>query len=180
MTCPQTPMSTDESPTSGDSTLSGASVAGQGEQCLLATIADELYALDLSSIREVLRSSDKEIAPGAPPFVAGLMSLRGEIITVIDAGCLLGVRQHRDQAPEPRIVVIEGASEVVGIQVDNLREVIEYDPEAIQRPQLMANSAGYDYIKGVFSWAEDELVIVLDVDALCTEKTGTVAAEHRV
>lgn len=162
---------TEQQTTSEHPIQTEASVAGHGEQCLLATIADELYALDLSTIREVLRSSDKETAPGAPPFVAGLMSLRGEIVTVIDAACLLGVRQRDESAPEPRIVVIEGGGEVVGIQVDNLREVIEYSPEDIQRPQAVASSSGYAYVQGVFTRPEGDLVILLDVDALCTDKT---------
>lgn len=167
----------DDQTASDGTVLTETSVAGEGRQCLLATIASELYALDLSIIREVLRSSDKETAPGAPPFVAGVMGLRGDIVTVIDAACLLGVRQPGEPAPEPRIVVIEGAGEVVGIQVDNLREVIEYDPEAIQRPQIVSSSAGYAYVQGVFTRAEGELVILLDVDALCTEKSGMVPAE---
>lgn len=153
--------------------LEEESKTGQEEQCLLATIGGELYGLNLLAIREILRSAEKETAPGAPPFVAGLINLRGNIVTVIDAACLLGVRQRADVSDDPRIIVVEGGGEVVGVQVDSLREIVEYDPAIVQRPQSVTNSHGYDYVQGVFTKEDGELVILLDIDLLCTDRAET-------
>lgn len=140
---------------------------GERSQCLLATIGDELYAFDLLSIKEILRTAQKERAPGAPDFVAGLINLRGDIVTVIDAARLLGVDDGSDDG-ERRIVVLEGAQETLGVQVGNLQEVVDYSPGAVQPLQQEGVGSGSKYIKGLLALEDGQLVILLDAEALCS------------
>lgn len=142
------------------------STSGERSQCLLATIGDEVYAFDLLTIKEILRTAQKERAPGAPDFVAGLINLRGDIVTVVDAARLLGVEDETDDE-ERRIVVLEGANETLGVQVGNLREVVDYSPTAVQPLQEEGTGGGSRFIKGLLPLDDGELVIVLDAEALC-------------
>jgi len=135
-------------------------------QCLLATIGEEVYAFDLLSIKEILRTAQKERAPGAPDFVAGLINLRGDIVTVVDAARLLGVDDGTDD-DERRIVVLEGATETLGVQVGNLQEVVDYSPRDVQPLQEEGVGSGSRFIRGLLALEGGELVIMLDAEALC-------------
>ena len=147
-------------------------------QCLLATIAGELYAFDLLSIKEILRTAKKERAPGAPDFVAGLINLRGEIVTVLDAARLLGIREGAkagsngtagggERAVEARIVVLEGSNQTIGIQVENLEEVVDYDPARVQPADPEHRGGADQYITGLIALEGGKLVILMNADALC-------------
>lgn len=160
--------------------------AGERRQCLLVTIGGELYAFDLLSIKEILRTAKKERAPGAPPFVAGLINLRGEIVTVLDAAVLLGISEKQRAASEgenagespeesvaersdteARIVVLEGSNQTIGVQVGTLEEVIEYDPNAVQPADAENQAHVDDYIGGLIAREDGTLVILMNAEALC-------------
>jgi len=141
---------------------------GERRQCLLTTVAEELYAFDLLSIREILRTSQMERAPGAPHFVAGLINLRGEIVTVIDAARLLGIEiGEQGEDAEASIVVLEGNSQTIGIQVGKLEEVVTYNASAVQPIDTNSPGEGEDYITGLITLEDGQLVILMDADALC-------------
>ena len=69
-------------------------------ELLLFNIAGERYAVDLSEVDEVLHMSTLRAIPSAPPFLAGVLNLRGELVPVVDVVERLG--QFRAAAP-PRI-----------------------------------------------------------------------------
>jgi purine-binding chemotaxis protein CheW len=121
---------------------SGAGIA------LLTTFAmrEALCGMDASNVQEVVRLSTLTAVPFVPPEVAGIMNLRGRIVTVIDAGLKLGYASVTPTA-DSRILIIEDRGEFLGMLVDRVNEVIE--SEGVKWEPLPANTAHSRYAKGV-------------------------------
>jgi len=98
---------------------------------LLASFAigDSFYGLDASAVQEVIRVPAMTRVPHAPAAVLGVINLRGRIVTILDAAVVLG---HLKSVPcrDSRIFVVENRGEFLGLLVDKVAEVVEYDPSA--------------------------------------------------
>jgi purine-binding chemotaxis protein CheW len=99
-------------------------------QTLLLTtffVRDALCALDASGVQEVIRVESVTRVRHAPAEVAGVMNLRGKIVTLLDLGMILGFEKSvitRDS----RVFIMEDRNEFLGVLVDRVSEVIEVEP----------------------------------------------------
>jgi purine-binding chemotaxis protein CheW len=123
----------------------------QSEQpALLATffVRDALCGLNASSVQEVIRLGAMTAAPHAPPDVAGIINLRGRIVTVIDAGMKLG---YGSTAPGPntRVFIVEDHDEFLGLLVDRVGEVLEVESGAEEPMPANLRPAQSRYFKGL-------------------------------
>ena len=129
---------------------------------LLATcfVREMLCALDAAGIQEVIRLGPLTPVRHAPPEVAGILNLRGKIVTVLDLGLKVGFRPA-ERGGESRILIIEDAGEFIGLMVDRVGEVLEV--ESGQWQPLPANTApGQErFFKGVHR-AADRVITILD------------------
>ena len=99
--------------------------------------------------------------PGAPPYVAGLVQVRGRIVPVIDLRRRFGL-PPTDRALDHRVVVIQLGARVVGLLVDSARDVIQLDEASVQdAPELIKQQAG-GFVTGVVS-VRDRLFLIVDV-----------------
>jgi purine-binding chemotaxis protein CheW len=100
-----------------------SSTLEKSEQFVVFQLADELYALPIASVDEVVRSPDKVTrVPRAPGFVEGVMNLRGKVVPLIDQRQRFGVAGKRDDRGRVMVVTIEGVQ--AGFLVDRVSEVI--------------------------------------------------------
>jgi purine-binding chemotaxis protein CheW len=95
---------------------------------LLATffVRDALCALDASGVQEVIRVESVTPVRHAPGDVAGVINLRGRIVTLLDLGMILGSGRSA-VTPASRILIIEDRNEFLGVLVDRVGEMIEVD-----------------------------------------------------
>lgn len=98
------------------------------QAALLATfyVRDALCALDAAAVQEVIRVSSVTPVRHAPPEIAGVINLRGRIVTLIDTGLMLGLGKAAPDR-ESRIFIIEDHNEFLGLLVDRVDEVIEVE-----------------------------------------------------
>jgi len=96
---------------------------------LLATffVRDALCALDASGVQEVIRVESITRVRHAPDEVAGVMNLRGKIVTLLDLGIVLGFGKTA-VTRESRVFILEDRSEFLGVLVDRADEVIQVEP----------------------------------------------------
>jgi purine-binding chemotaxis protein CheW len=96
---------------------------------LLATffVRDALCALDAAGVQEVIRVESVTRVRHAPDEVAGVMNLRGKIVTLLDLGMILGSGKST-VTRESRVFIIEDRNEFLGVLVDRVGEVIEVEP----------------------------------------------------
>jgi purine-binding chemotaxis protein CheW len=94
-------------------------------------LGGEVYGLPLQQLREVARLTRVRRIPGAPPRVAGLVNLRGEIICALDAHAILGVAASAPGASS-FFVALRGFADPIGLVVDDIADVYAIDPGQIE------------------------------------------------
>lgn len=125
---------------------------------LQVVIGSEHYALDVTLVREVAELGEVVPVPGAGPHVAGVQSLRGELLPVIRPQGLLGV----GTGDARRVVVIDHRGRRAGLAVDRAQDVAELELTAEETGPLTQGSVLH----------EGRLVGVIDLPALLDAVAG--------
>lgn len=98
------------------------------------SLADEIYAIDVLQVQEVLKVTEIALVPGVPHYILGIINLRGNVVTVIDARRRMGL-EERESDEASRIVIIDVDHQNVGILVDSVSEVVRISPSPSSRPR---------------------------------------------
>lgn len=142
--------------------------AGTSAQYITFKLGDELFAINVFQVREVLDLSPVTKVPTAPAYLRGVVNVRGKAVPVVDLRCRFGLPQTADTV-HTRIVVLEleleGQMCVVGGQADSVHEVIELEASEIAPPPRLATRWKTDIVRGMARRGND-FIIVLDVGAV--------------
>jgi purine-binding chemotaxis protein CheW len=130
-------------------------------------VNDVLLGIQVRRVREVNRQLDWTSVPHAPPFVRGVMSLRGEVLTVVDLSLLLGM-EATDGKSDGRNVIIQIDDELVGLMVDRVADIHDISPESIEPAPGNFKALDAKIIRGVYQ-TETEIVVMLNADELLSE-----------
>jgi purine-binding chemotaxis protein CheW len=131
-------------------------------QLLLFKLADRIGGIELEIVREILPPSPATRLPGAPPYVRGLINVRGTVITVIDLVARLFDHPARPEGP---VMLIEHQNRVVGVAVDEVIEVQPLPPDGWQTPIGDLLPGGIVYAMGEI---DSQTVLLLDIRAMLT------------
>lgn len=137
-------------------------------QCVTFTLEDETYGIDVMQVQEVLREVEVAPVPGAPHYVLGIINLRGNVVSVIDARTRFGL-PTKESDDMTRIIVIEAQQQIIGILVDSVAEVVDIERKDIDTAPNVGNSETAKYIDGVVSRGEN-LLILVDLNKLLSEE----------
>ncbi len=138
-------------------------------------LADENYGIAVMQVQEVLRVSKITPVPGAPPYVLGIINLRGNVVTVLDTRNRFGL-PPKEVDDASRIIIIESEENVVGLLVDSVAEVVYLRASEIESSPNVGNEDSARYIQGVHS-QDGKLLILVDVNKLLTEEEWQDMAE---
>ena len=146
-------------------TLAAAPVE-QREQYLAFTLGGETFAMDIRSIREVIQFGGITEVPLMPPFIRGVINLRGSVVPVIDLFVRFG-RPACAVAHRTCIVILElsqgdGTAEL-GVMVDNVSEVLSIAASEVEPAPAFGSDIRAEFIAGVAKVGE-RFVILLDVN----------------
>jgi purine-binding chemotaxis protein CheW len=136
----------------------------QRDMYLTFHLADEDYGLAIRNVIEIIGVQSMTPVPDMPPFVMGVINLRGAVIPIIDIRLRFGL------APRPYddrtcIIVVRASGAHVGIVVDQVREVALIPEEAIEPAPRIKKGAGARFIEGLGK-VDDEVKILLDINRL--------------
>jgi purine-binding chemotaxis protein CheW len=120
----------------------------------------QYFGVDVARVQEVFRHHDRTPVPLAPPTVAGLINLRGEVIPAIDVRTRMGL--PRRESGDPMNVVVRDGDEVVSLLVDSIGDVSEADDAAVEPPPTTISGPARDMILGAIP-QEGRLLLLLDV-----------------
>lgn len=150
----------------------GASAAAEAGDTMLQWVTfrleNETYGIDVMQVQEVLRYSEIAPVPGAPPYILGIINLRGNVVTVIDTRMRFGLSAS-EITDNTRVVIIEVDSHVIGILVDSVAEVVYLRRSEIELAPNVSNDESSKFIQGVCH-KNNELLILVDLDKLLTEE----------
>lgn len=125
-----------------------------------------LLGIDVRQVQEVIRSQDMTRVPLADPSVAGLLNLRGQIVTAVDLRKRLSLGP-RPAGIEPMHVVIRTDDGAVSLLVDEIGDVIETGDDALERPPETLIGGVRRMIRGVYKLT-GRLLLVLDTETALT------------
>lgn len=149
--------------------------AGQVTQWVTFNLDNETYGITVMQVQEVLPMTEIAPVPGAPPFVMGIINLRGNVVTVIDTRMRFGLTPREPDAGS-RVVVIEANDQIAGILVDSVNEVVEVSEAEVDTAPNVGNEESARYIYGVVS-RQDSLYILVDVNKLLTKEEWAEVAQ---
>ena len=138
------------------------------------TIGDHMFGLPIFRVQDVFVPVGLTRVPLAPPEVAGILNLRGRVVTAIDMRSRLDFGEREPGTPVMAIG-IELKGESYGLLVDAVGEVMQLHNSACEAkpanldPRLSRVAAGIYRLEG-------QLMVVLDVDRVLDIRNGAVAA----
>lgn len=137
-------------------------------QYMTFKLGDELFAIDVAQVREVLEVSQITKVPTAPAYMRGVVNVRGQATPVVDLRLRFGLPKAADTV-HTRIIVMEleldAEAAVLGGIADSVHEVIELDPANIGPPPKIAMRWRTEFIRGMGTRGDD-FIIILDVNAV--------------
>ena len=139
--------------------------AEQELQLVTFRLANEEYGLPITKVQEINRLVPVTRLPQTPPFMEGIINLRGRIIPVIDLRKRfeMPIAAHDD---DTRIIIVEISGQIVGVTVDAVTEVVRLSTANIE-PSPATVAVDSQYIDGVGK-IDDRLIILLNIDKVFT------------
>lgn len=129
------------------------------------SVGDHAWGIDVQSVQEILKARSLTPVPLADASVAGLLNLRGQIVTVIDLRRRLGL-DAGDAAPpegEAMNVVVRTAAGPVSLRVDTIGDVIDVDDASFEPPPRSVRGHAQEFVLGLHK-LEGRILHVLSVD----------------
>jgi purine-binding chemotaxis protein CheW len=137
-------------------------------------IADQLFGLPISRVHDVFMVDRLTRVPLAPPEIAGILNLRGRVVTMIDMRRRLDL-PARDEGRGNMAVGIEHRGESYGLLIDSVGEVLKI-PAASRDPNPVNLDPRWARVAEGIVQLEDRLMVVLDVERVLELKTLELAA----
>jgi len=135
-------------------------------------LASETYGIESKYIREVYPLKDFTILPGTPPFVLGIMNVRGQIISVIDLKIFFHLPE-KGLGELNKVIIVRNQGMEFGILADIIRGMRSIPIEEIQTPPVSTSGIGLGFLRGV----SDDHIIILDAARILEDKTIIIHQE---
>ena len=121
----------------------------------------DLYGVEVEHVQEVLKSQGLTRVPLAPPAVAGLINLRGQVVTAIELRERLG-RPPRPAGHDAVVIVVRLHGEAVSLLVDSIADVVDVDAADFEAPPDTLDGQARELIRGAYK-LDGKLLLALDV-----------------
>jgi purine-binding chemotaxis protein CheW len=153
---------------------------GPSLQYLTFSLGDEVFAMDIRAVREIIQYSGMTIVPLMPDFVRGVINLRGSVVPVIDLQSRFG-RNVADVGKKTCIIIFDasrdGEKMELGLMVDSVSEVIDIPDVHIEPPPQFGATIQRDFIKGMGKVGGAFIVILEPERALDIEEMALLAEQ---
>jgi len=130
-------------------------------ELLCFRVAAEEYAISIMDVKEIIKPRELTEVPRTPPFVGGVLSLRGIIIPVFDLRVRLGLSTG-ERSPKERIVVVKRERGFCGVLVDQVVQVVRLPVSGFEPPPVVLEGIDRDFVQGI-GRVEGRMLILLDM-----------------
>ena len=148
----------------GHGTLDRPAAGENSQQFITFTLGAEEYGIDIMVVREIKGWTDTTMIPNAPPYVRGVINLRGVIVPIFDlrarfgAGLTVPTSMHV-------VIIVAAASRTVGLLVDTVSDIISVDPTSIRPIPEMGLPTEDQFLDGLVAM-EDRMVTLVSLGGL--------------
>ena len=140
-----------------------SSAATRGRELIAFRIGAQEFCVDIMTVREIRGWTPATTLPHTPPFVTGVINLRGAVLPIIDLACRLGFPAS---VPNPRhvIIVAQVAKQTIGLLVDAVSDILTIDDDGIQAtPDLAPTNQIKAFVRGLLP-IEGRMISLLSLD----------------
>lgn len=153
-----------------------ASPGSTGNEFLTFRLGAEEYGIDILRVQEIRSYEPPTRLANAPPFIKGVVNLRGVIVPIVDLRVKLGC-DGAELTSVTVIIVLNIRSRIVGAIVDSVSDVLELPRDTIRPAPEMTATVDTRFVSGIASVGE-RLLILLDIESMMTSpEMGLVDAE---
>ena len=131
-------------------------------------IDNEFYGIDIIQVQEIIRMQEITMVPRTPPFIKGVVNLRGKVVPIISLRERFGINEV-EHTKDTRIVIVRIDVGLIGFIVDAMAEVIRLPERLIEPTPPTATNIESEYIRGVGK-LDDNLIIILDLNMVLTKE----------
>jgi purine-binding chemotaxis protein CheW len=159
------------------------STAGTMEttQYLTFKLEDEVFAVDISKVREVLDFTTVAKVPRTPEFMRGVINLRGSVVPVVDLRLKFGMTKTERTVNTCIIiteVTVDNETAILGALADSVEEVMDLDPGQIEPAPKIGARLKTEFIKGMGKQNE-RFIILLDIDKVFSSEDISIVQASR-
>ena len=152
--------------TPSTSVSSGAAVTTKLREFLAFKLGAEEYGIDILRVQEIRSYEEPTRIANAPPFIKGVVNLRGVIVPIIDMRLKFNLEQANYDAFTV-VIVLNIGSRVVGMVVDAVSDVITLTPDQLRPVPEFNSTIASDHLLAIGS-VEDRMLILVDIEKLMT------------
>ncbi len=148
-------------------------------QYLSFHVAGEEYAIGVLQVKEIIEYDTLTEVPKTPPSVRGVINLRGSVVPVVDLAVKFGLPEISVTKRTCIVIVevdLEGERMLMGVMVDGVSQVIEFQTGDIEEPPTFGTRVRVDYLLGMGKLGK-KFVLILDINnVLSSEELEAVAS----
>ena len=133
---------------------------------LTFTLGSEEYAIDILKVQEIRGYEQPTLIANAPPFIKGVINLRGIIVPVVDLRIKFNLGKI-EYTPFTVVIILNVARRVIGVVVDSVSDVISLTPAQIRPAPDFSGTFDARYIQGLATQGT-RMMIVTDIERLMT------------
>jgi purine-binding chemotaxis protein CheW len=133
---------------------------------LLFSLGDEWYAVPIRSVREIYNEYIVTPVPCTPPFVLGVINIRGEIVSVTDVKQLLRLPASTPGAAAP-VIVVENDLVSTALLVEEIGDIVDVPHSGLEAPIATLDKSQAAFVSGS-AYIEGRLIGLLDLEAVLT------------
>ena len=129
-------------------------------------ICDQMFGVSVSEIHDVFRPAAMTPVPLSGPEIAGVLNLRGRIVTAIDARSRLGLpSQAKSKGCQRLAIGVERHGESFGLIIDEIGEVVRLEENAMEQNPVNLDATWSGVSRGVYR-LDDGLLVIMDIDRM--------------
>lgn len=148
-------------------------------QYLTFLLGEEEYGVDILRVQEIRGWDSVTTIPNAPPFIKGVINLRGTIVSILDLRERFGI-ESVDYNELTVVVVLrvkgEERERIMGVVVDAVSEVYHIAENDLKDPPDLGYAINMDYMRGMAT-VDNKMISILDIDQLMSLKDIDDATE---
>jgi purine-binding chemotaxis protein CheW len=138
------------------------------QQLVVFRLTREWYGVEITKVKEVIKVGKITYLPSSPEHIAGIVNLRGYILSVLDLKTLFGL-PHEESTGKTRIIAIESGILETGFLVDEVVESIEVPVSKIELALLTIPAEGAKYLAGQCK-VDDKLIAIINVEKVLEKR----------
>ncbi|PIE17334.1 MAG: chemotaxis protein CheW [Proteobacteria bacterium] len=143
-------------------------VDGEGDEFVAFMLEGEEYACPITNVQEIIGFREVTKLPNVPPFIIGVLNLRGAVVPVVDLRSKFGL-PAKEYDKYTVIVIVEVGDKVMGIVVDSVTDVLRLSDEEIQPAPDFAGAVDSHLITGMADKG-GKFIVLLDVQRMLSNE----------